>query len=406
MRPSRPYAAYALGLLASANFLHYANRNLVVTMYDDLRGEFGFSNAELGMLGTAFMLTHAVGTVVFGWLGDRLDRRRLMAAGVLVWSTAALGATLATGLYTLLLSRALVGLGTATCVPVANALICDVFPAESKARSVAVFNLGLFFGGIGGVVLGRAGFPLAFTVVALPGFLVALALWRLRVGGAAEGSSAPESSPARFFSDAARVFAVPTFRWTVVGAALMAFAAGAYIAWLFDFFMREKGASESLALALLGAASVCGLLGVLAGGAIGDRLARRRAAGRQLTIVLGFSLSVPCALAVLYLPLGPGFSASALALMFFVSWYHGPLAASVDDLVPGERAATAQGLYIACMHLLGTAPASVVVGELADHVGLQTALLVPTAAMLLAALAFAASLRGVARDSVVKRAGA
>ena len=40
--------------------------------------------------------------------------------------------------------------------------------------------------------------------------------------------------------------------------------------------------------------------------------------------------------------------------------------ASVDDLVPNEQAGLAQGFYIAAMHLLGTAPASYLVGVLAE----------------------------------------
>lgn len=402
--PTRAYGWYVLGLLASANFLHYANRNVVVTMYDDLRSAFSFSNAELGLLSTAFMATHAAGTLGFGWLADRRDRRAVMAFGLIAWSGGAVLGAYAFGLGSMLLSRALVGLGTAACVPVANAFLCDVFPRASKARSVAVFNLGLFVGGLAGVVLGTvAGFPLAFLVVGVPGFFVAAAVARLRIGGRPAPSAATVSADLAL-AGAASVLANRTFRWTVLAASLMAFAAGGYLAWFYDFLVNVKRAAEGQAVGLLVVALVAGLFGVLTGGALGDRLARRVAWGRQAAMAIGFAVSAPLAIAVLYVPLGAAFYAASALLMFFISWYHGPLAASVDDLVPPHRAATAQGLYIACMHLFGTAPSSYLVGELADRVGLRTALLVPTAAMLLAALATAASFRGLARDSVVQRA--
>ena len=56
---SRSYGWYIVGLLAAVNFLHYGNRNVVFPVYDDLRASFGFSNAELGLLGSVFMLADA-----------------------------------------------------------------------------------------------------------------------------------------------------------------------------------------------------------------------------------------------------------------------------------------------------------------------------------------------------------
>lgn len=395
---------YVLGLLAVANFLHYANRNVVVTMYDDLRGAFAFGDSELGLLTTAFMLTHAPATVFFGWLSDRVDRRRVLALGLLVWSTAALACSFAEGINSMLAARALVGLGTAACVPVANALICQVVAADEKARAVSVFNFGLFLGGAFGTYLGnKVGFPSAFVVLGAPGLGVAFLVLRLRLGGTHAETRAPVHAVGTGSSGHLRtMLSVPTYRWTVAGAVLMAFAAGAYLAWFFDFLQQSKGASENEALIVLGVSLITGLAGVLVGGYVADRLRRRFACGRQAAIAIGIGSSVPLALAVIYLPLGVPFYLGSWMLMFTINWYHGPLAASVDDLSTRERAGFAQGLYIAAMHLCGTAPASWLVGRVAEETNLQTALLIPTTAMVLAALCFVASFPGVSRDLVVQ----
>jgi predicted MFS family arabinose efflux permease len=398
---------YVLGLLALANFLHYGNRNVVVTMYDDLRAHFDFSNSELGLLTSAFMVTHAPATVFFGWLSDRVDRKRVLALGLFVWSVAALGCALVEGIGSMLVARAIVGLGTAACVPVANALICDFVPAAKKARAVSVFNLGLFLGGACGTVLGSMmGFPSAFVLLGAPGIAIALLIAGLRLEGKAEAEEAEEVAASKYGEvsgdEVGGLLSIPTYRWTLLGALLMAFAAGGYLAWFFDFLQQSKGASESEALRIFGVSLVTGLLGVLAGGLVGDRLMRKYAFGRQAAVALGMGLSVPIALIVIYLPLGWPFYIGSWLLMFTISWYHGPLAASVDDLVPSERAGLAQGLYIAAMHLGGTAPASWLVGRVAEDTGLQTALLIPTAAMALASLAFLACLRGVSKDLVVQ----
>jgi predicted MFS family arabinose efflux permease len=396
-----------LALLAAANFLHYANRNVVVTMYDDLRDVFDFSNSELGLLTTVFMATHAPATVFFGWLSDKVDRKRVLVFGLCLWSLAAVLCAAATGIGSMLLARAIVGIGTAACVPVANALICDFVEPSKKATAVSVFNLGLFLGGAAGAAFGSLmGFPLSFVILGAPGLAIAVLVFTVRLGSDADSESTPSAKTEQFGEVQAQsisdLLSISTYRWTIVGTLLMAFAAGGYVAWFFDFLQSGKGASEGLALQIFGVCLGTGLGGVLFGGYLGDRLTKQYAFGRQAAVALGMGLSVPLALAVIYLPLGWPFFAACCLFMFTISWYHGPVAASVDDLVPAERAGLAQGLYIAGMHLGGTAPAAYFVGLVAEQTGLKTALLIPTLAMLLAALAFVASFRGVAKDLVVK----
>ncbi len=393
---------YVLALLALANFLHYANRNVVVTMYDDLRELFAFDDGQLGLLTTAFMVVHAPATVFFGWLSDRVSRKHVLAAGLLVWSASAALTALASGVVSMLALRALVGLGTAACVPVANALICDFVPRDRKARAVAIFNLGLFLGGAVGTFLGKKlGFPPAFLVLGLPGLAVGVLILRLRLGTTEPVErTSPSTGSTR---GVGALLALSTYRWTLLGAVFMAFSAGGYLAWFFDFLQGTKGASENEALFVLGMSLVTGLAGVLVGGALADRLLIKRVYGRQAAAAIGIGASVPLALLVIYLPLGAGFYAASWALMFTINWYHGPLVASVDDLVPAGDAGLAQGLYIAAMHLCGTAPSAYLVGKLASSYSLESALLLPTATMVLAALCFVASFAGVRGTSVVQR---
>jgi hypothetical protein len=87
-----------------------------------------------------------------------------------------------------------------------------------------------------------------------------------------------------------------------------------------------------------------------------------------------------------------------MATMFFVSWYHAPMAATVDDLARPERAATVQAVVVFTMHLLGTAPSSWVLGWLSGQIGLASAMWVPTAALAVSALAMMAAIPSFATD--------
>ncbi|MEO8702193.1 MAG: hypothetical protein ABI867_19270, partial [Kofleriaceae bacterium] len=84
--------------------------------------------------------------------------------------------------------------------------------------------------------------------------------------------------------------------------------------------------------------------------------------------------------------------------LFFISWYHAPMAATVDDLAPPRLAVAAQGLVIFTMHMLGTAPASWIVGEISQHSTLGTALWFPTGALVIAAACMAIATSSFARD--------
>jgi len=394
---SRRYGIYTLALFALVNFLNYGNRNILFAMYDDLRESFGFSNADLGLLGSVFMVSHAVGTPIVGWAGDRFDRRRIIALGVLIWSMAAAATAMASSFAGIAISRALVGFATAVCVPVTLSLLCDVFPKERKARTTAIFNLGLFLGGAAAFGLGDVvGYPMAIWLLVVPGLVLAGLVAQLDVPGRSTG---PSIGMATYLRHAGELMRVPTLRWVMVGTTFMAFSSGGWLSWFYDFLLT-KGMSQDTALALFGAGLFGGLLGVLSGGSVGDWLQLRRSYGRLAAVSLGMTMTVPVALAATFLDPGIGLYVTTWLTLYFATWYHGPVAAVVDDLARNDRSATAQALVIFVMHLLGTAPSSWAVGIVADRYGLTVAMLLPTAAVAIAAVVFLGGFRTVAADRI------
>jgi MFS family permease len=397
--PSRRALVWTLVLFAIANLVNYADRNVLFPNHDTLRERFAFSERELGFLGMIYMAGHALATIPFGWFGDRYDRRRVVAYGLLAASVACALGVVATGIVTLSLSRLVVGIGTAAVVPIANSLLGELFEGPHKASRLAVFNLGLFFGGVVGFGGGAAlGFPFALWVLAVIGVATAIAIRVLPVP-ARRPASAARLTFAGFVRQSRELLSIRTMRWLMASTTAMAFASGGYLAWFVDFLKDDKKMSEGEAQILLGIGMVGGLCGVIAGGRVADRLRRRIAAGRLWTIVLGMASTVPCAVACIYLPLGVPMYAFSVLTLFFISWYHAPMAASVDDLATDDRAATSQALVIFLMHLFGTAPAKFLVGALKQEVGLQTAMLLPTAMVAVAAVLMVIALRSFASDS-------
>lgn len=399
--------ALVLAALTAANFVGYAARNALFLAYDDLRAQFRVDNATIGALGTAFMMAQAVATVPAGWAGDRFDRRRVIAAGLLLASAAGLAGPLGGSFVGLLISRALVGLGLAAIVPVANSILGELFEGDVKASRIAVFNLGLFVGGAVGFAGGDfAGYPWILYGCALPGFGLALLLWNLPINahrGAATAAVGPVGLT-RVLAQVRALLAARTLRLVMVSTTAMAFAAGGFAAWFAEMLRTEKHLSESETAAVMVVSLVAGLVGVVTGGKLGDRWSRRRRAGRLWTIAVGMSATAPCVSAAILLPPGPPLVLASMVTMFFVSWYHAPMAATVDDLAPPAEAATAQALVVFTMHILGTSPSSWVIGWLSDKVGLITAMWLPTAMLLVAAGAMVLAVPSFARDADRARA--
>lgn len=407
----RSRSSQVLVVLALTNLVSYAARNALFAVYPDLEARYGIDDSELGFLQTVFMVPHAVATLGFGWAGDRFDRRYVIAAGMLLASAAGAAGALGESYLGLAASRALVGLGTAAVVPVANSILGQLYDGPGKATRLSVFNLGLFLGGVAGFGAGTAlGFPVVVVAIAVPGLVLSAIVAALPVPPHELHRGAPQASllamARTFFADARVLLRIPTLRWVVAGTTVMAFAAGGYNAWLKEFLVRDKGMSEAAATALLGLALAGGLAGVVAGGRIADRLARRAAAGRLWTIVLGMTATAPCAALAIAASPGLGLDASGIATLFFISWYHAPMAATVDDLAPPGLAVAAQGLVICTMHLVGTAPSSWVVGEISERSTLYAAMWVPTCALVLAALCMAIAARTFERDRTAARGAA
>jgi MFS family permease len=392
---------YTASLLTTINFVNYLDRMVVVTMYDDLRRVFQLSNGQLGALSAAFYLVHALATVPFGWASDRFDRRRVMALAVLVWSAATLASAYAFGFLSLLFLRSAVGIGEAAYGPASNALLCELDP-KRKARLNAIYNGGMFAGACAGLWLGGAlGFPRAFKLVALPGFCLGLLVLSLPV--ARNRMQLPpreqQRSLSRLFSEMGsgitRTLRIRTLRWMLASAVLISFAAGGYVTWIVDFTVQVKGMSQAEARPLYAIIALSGgVLGVLAGGYLADRLQARTPRGRVLTMAFGFFAAFPFCVGVIFLDHGIPYIVVAWLLMFFIPFYNGPMPAVIDDVVDDAEATSAQAAFIPFLHILGTGSAALVIGYVSEipSIGLRGAFALPALATLLAGgLAYRAS---------------
>src|SRR5215470_1958104 len=130
-----------LAALTLTSLVAYAVRNELLVVFKDLHARFGLDDPQFGKLQTLFIVPHAVATLPFGWAGDRYDRRRVIAVGMVIASLAGAAGAIGHSYGWLAASRACVGLGTAAVVPVANSILGEVFEGPRKASRMSLFNL-------------------------------------------------------------------------------------------------------------------------------------------------------------------------------------------------------------------------------------------------------------------------
>ncbi len=367
MRDFSSYQIRVLVVLTLINFVNYVDRQILYPLFPLIAADFHLTFSELGLLAVAFSLVHSLGTLPFGRLADRVSKKKVISYAVLFWSAATFLSGLAASFRSLVAARALVGVGEAAYTPAGTALITASFPRALRARVQGVFDAGMFVGGAVGIALGGIlaalwGWRAAFFVVGVPGLLLALSVIRLPEG---RGRSREKQIPLK------DLMRVPAYVMVLVSGWFITFSANAYIIWGPTFIQTEKGFGVREAGLALGSILVAaGVLGVMSGAALADRLARRFPWGRALAVAAGFLISTPLIYLAIHSPGKPLLMVTFFLGCFFMSWYHGPVTAIIHDLTPARAHASAMGVYYFWVNLCATIPAAWVVGKIADRYGL------------------------------------
>jgi MFS transporter, Spinster family, sphingosine-1-phosphate transporter len=386
-RAARPRGIPPLPLLTLINFFNYLDRQVVYGMTPHIQGTFHLSNFKLGWLASANLFVFAVASLISGPIADRIGPRKVIFAGIFVWSIATIGSALSTSFPMLLFFRGLVGVGEGAYGPSANTLLCADAPPEKRGRALGIYNIGMALGGTSGLVLGTILAPMVgwrgvFWIAGGPSILLTIAAAFV---AAPPRIARPQSLPARAY------LLSPMYIMAVVGGILATFGASSLIFWVRTLVIEERHLSVnfgSLYMAFVGV--FCGAGGVIVGGYMGDALNRRARGGHALTIGISMLIAVPVGTAALLVSWKPGFLILTAAASFLLSVYNGPSAAVIDELGPPQFAATLQAVSMFSLHVLGNTPAPSVIGRISDqlHWPISQSLLAAIAAFGLSGVAF------------------
>jgi sugar phosphate permease len=410
-------AGWGLAILSFINLFNYLDRYLVPALFESLKhSELELSDSQLGLLMSGFLAVYTLSAPIFGALGDRKTRPRLIAFGVGCWSLATTLSGFAGSFVALLAARASVGIGEAAYGTIAPSLLSDYFPADRRGRVMAIFFCAIPVGSALGYVVGglmdvHFGWRVAFFVAGIPGMLLALLCWwmkdpprggqdtdlppadKARVESA--GSSLPNAnlSPnANLGSETRatylRLLRNRPFLFAVLGYAAYTFAMGGLASWMPAFLERVRGMPHGDATISFGyIVVITGFIGTFIGGWLGDYCAKYSKQAYLLVSAIATLVAAPFVWFALTTASSTMYLACMVTAQLLMFLSTGPINASIMNLVLPNQRASAVALEIFAIHLLGDAISPYLIGAISDASSLAQAVkIVPIAVVLSGAL--------------------
>lgn len=169
----------ALLILMVNMFIAMLGIGLIIPILPDFMHEFGASGSTLGYLVSAFGLTQFLCSPIAGEWCDKYGRRRIIIAGLFLFSISQLIFAVADQMWMLYVSRLLGGIGAAFLIPAMMAYTADITSEDARGKGMgmlgAAMSLGFVVGpGIGGF-LATYGLRVPFYVSAAVAGVAAIA---------------------------------------------------------------------------------------------------------------------------------------------------------------------------------------------------------------------------------------
>ena len=365
--PALPVAAIvalALAALATGMAMRLAD-----PLLPRLAREFSVSLGQVSQVVTVFAVAYGLAQLLFGPLGDRFGKYRVIGWACAASALTSLACALAQGLPSLMLARLAAGTSAAAVIPLAMAWIGDVVAYERRQAVLARFLIGQITGFALGVWAGgyaaehldwRSPFFAVAGLFALAALVLQIVRRRLPAG-AARPALAPGNAVQRALREFAAVLALPWARVVLLTVLLE----GACLYGPFAFIASHLHLRFGLPLSTVGAL----VMGFAAGGlcfALAAPVLVRRL-GEGALVRSGSLLMAGALLALAVAPRWGWAVPACIALGLGFQMMHNTLQTHATQMAPERRGAAVAAF--ACSLFLGNAIGVALAGALVGRVG-------------------------------------
>lgn len=387
---NRGHEIRAVGLLALGFGIVGLDRFIINPLFPMMQKDLGLNYQDLGLISAVLALTWGAAAILAGRLADRWGPRRVLIPSVVIFSLLVATSGLATGLFSLLLIRGLMGLAEGAFAPASIVATTQASKPSRIGMNVGIQQMaaplvGLGFGPLIAVGLLKVlpSWHWVFGMVAIPGLLLAFAMARVL-----PRSVHQDEAPATQAAESMGWRQLLGLRVVRVNTALMMCSLTCLItlsafmpSYLTDHLHLGMG-EMGMVLAAQGVGSFIGMVTVPA---LSDVLGRKSVVVGALLVEL---------FALLWLPRIGADPAELFAALFAIAILSaGVVAIAVGPLtsesVPAPLVSSATGVVVGVGEIVGGAVAPAVTGALAQQAGITV---VPTIALIAIALGLGVSL--------------
>lgn len=369
-----------LMFLTLLNVMNFVDRQLLASFANWIVPDLGLTNTEFGLLtGLIFIFFYSVAGVFMGVLADRVNRTRLIAAGLALWSALTALSGMAKGFVSLAIPRLFIGIGESIMTPTAMSLLADRFPSSRLGFASGVYYMGVPIGvaaslfvvaylepllGWRGCFYALGGLGLALAAIM---FFMKETPRKHETEALAKKEAEKEDQSGEALTEIERpsvkemlVTLVQAFRsspallMTVLGGVAFHFVLGAAT---FEqlWFVQERGFDRSEIAELSGwLAFAGGIAGNLFGGIGGDWFLRKTGMGRPMFLFWIMLILTPISLYYRVIDPTSLFFLFGIFIGYFqLGCFYGPTFATVQELVPPQIRGTLVAFYILSLNFFG-----------------------------------------------------
>ena len=351
-----------VALLAVVGCLNYLDRVMLTTMRTSLVEAIPMTDAQFGLLTSAFLWVYAVVSPLGGFLSDRISRTKVIVGSLFLWSAVTWMTAHATTFNELLLTRILMGAGEACYIPAALALIADYHRGPTRSLATGLHMIGISvgqgLGGLGGILAEKHDWTYAFRLFGIIGVVYsAILIFSLRDRPTtAEERTAKSQFRVRFGEAVVSLFSSGSYRLAMVFWALAAVSGWAVLGWLPTFLGERFNLTQGTAgMSATGYLQPATWVGLIVGGMWSDYASRSNPRGRIYVTIFGLCIAAPAIF------LGVHATGFWMAIAGFMLWSFGVAFVNSNMmpilcLISHERyRATGYGILNLCSCLVGGA---------------------------------------------------
>jgi sugar phosphate permease len=331
----------AVTILSIAGVVNYIDRGSLAIANTTIRADLGISATRKGILLSIFSLSYAISQLPMGILLDRFGERRVLGAGMFVWSLTQTATGFVRSFASFVGSRVGLALGESPFVVSAVKTVNDWFDVRDRATPMGIVNASTTLGQaiappILTITMLALGWRGMFMLIGIPGLLLSIAwfaFYRDRKDVSLnecemaylEASGGRSKSARISFSAWLGLFGLRTVWGMMLGFGGINYTVWLYMSWMPNYLEAEHHVSVAKTGMIAVIPFSCGAVGMLLSGIIADLLVRNGIPpirSHRSLLVIGMTCSAVCTLLVPYVPGATG-AAFAIGMALFFTYLAG-----------------------------------------------------------------------------------